>query len=158
MGHSLFCYRLVGSIPNAVRAMEQVHHFYRIFHCWYCSHPIVLQADTLGPQGSNQAPRSKETQHAVAVCPSCRLVGMYSADKGSPHHDPRVKVVAGIQNEALDFFRWLDCDGGDQCSTRLPMYARLSSASTAELLRKEMESWGWRDLHCPSNHPLHRPK
>jgi hypothetical protein len=83
---------------------------------------------------------------------------MYSVDEGSPHRDPEAKVVGGIQNEALDFLLWLECEAGDLCPTRVPMYARLSFASDAELLRKEMETWGWGDLHCPTNHPLRRPK
>lgn len=137
--------------------MELTGRLYRIFHCWRCSTPIVLPFDTLVPLQSTQEPHTKEIRHAVGVCPSCKLAGIYSEDKESPYYDPRVDVVSGIQNKALDREGWLECEAGDQCPTPVAIYVAASFPHTLEQWREEIATWTWEELHCPSGHRLRRP-
>src|SRR5271163_3592228 len=94
--------------------MESPGDHHRIFHCWRCSVPIVLPFDTLVPQQSVQAPHTTEVPHVVAICPNCKLAGIYSEDKRSPHYRA-VNVVGGTLNKALDHGGSLECEKGDIC-------------------------------------------
>jgi hypothetical protein len=136
---------------------EATANLYWIFHC-RCAKPLVIQVDRLVPRGSGPEVRSREIHHVVAVCPDCKFAGIYSADKDSPHYDPQVRVVGGIQNATLDRAGWLECERGDQCPTPIALFLRANFPNELEAWRSEIAAWTWEDLHCPSGHQLRRPQ
>jgi hypothetical protein len=123
-----------------------------------CGHPTPLRPSTLAPEETD--PRWKETDdEPVAVaCIQCKRV--YSA-AGLPVESILTEYgVSPYDPEApMRVFRvFLECDEIG-CNSPLRVIAVRKSDTTVEALEKEKRTtWTWRELKCPSDHPISWPQ
>ena|SRR5713226_5920401 len=131
------------------------HHW--LFDCRQCSKPILLLAEKLGEVIVPLSSHIKELHSAGVVCPHCKTVESYSADKDSSNYDPTVKVVVPDQTVAPFFAGWLRCEE-ENCKTPLGLFSTEIVPIDDDKKRGLLATWKWGNVKCPSGHSIPKPQ
>lgn len=129
-----------------------------VFHCRgpQCSEPIALRAEMLGPPFAIPDFPSKDLRAVALVCPRCRRVRTYSADKDLAAFDPTVKEVWLDQSPSQVFAGWQKCEE-DTCTALLPLVSLRNIPIDDVQKRIELATWTWADVRCANAHPVPKP-
>lgn len=129
---------------------------YSVMHC-KLGHRTQFPQSTIEPPFAHLANPSKSRLSVTLSCCVCSRVDNQVIRSLPSRIDTEDTVEYQTERPARGFVRELECDEKDRC-TPLKVFAPRNSAMSREEIERDVSTWEWDELHCPSGPLISRPQ
>lgn len=116
----------------------------------------MLPIDTFERIFPHRGMSTNDDLSVILVCDSCKHANIYSLDKRSLYHDPKMQRVLWVPGGVPEILLPLECEG-EKNEFQIALVVTWNEGRLEEEKSKICETWIGGHLRCPSGHVISWP-
>jgi len=118
-----------------------------------CPAPIMLPIDTFERLFPDRGVPANDDLSVILVCDPCKTAHIYSPDRRSLYHDPKMRQVSWPRSGETKIELWLKCEEGRH-EFRVPLVVTWTEGRTVEEKSEIEKLWHGEHLQCAEGHRI----